>query len=270
MPPHKSEFTVAPFPIPIIKFGIVPAGPSTSRMWTLTQWTLRARSGCCQRIHSPSLRRCAQPQAHVPCISIPVLLCLAVLRMLQHTPWPALSIHPHSQLAQQGQHCRAVKCLSVLLSCVAGVRFPQPKREPRPKKPRLERPASERPAYEEFEDDDEDEDPLAFQDDAADEDFDLAAEVRPEVCTVSAQERCGCVSHSAGNLRPVQVLVAFVAPPQMAWFWSRAAVMQECLKLIAALCGPAQQSHAILCTYSTSNTSSSHAWCCTCGYPAGQ
>jgi hypothetical protein len=109
MPPQKSEYTVALFPNPIIKFGIVPAGPLTSRMWTLTQWTSRARSGCCQRIHSPSLRRCAPMQAHVPCISIPVLRCLAVLRMLQHTPWQALSIHLHSQLAQQGQHCRAVK-----------------------------------------------------------------------------------------------------------------------------------------------------------------
>jgi hypothetical protein len=65
---------------------------------------------------------------------------------------------------------------------LSGVRFLQPKREPRPKKPRLERPASERPAYDELEDEEEDDDPLAFQDDAADEDFDLAAEVRTGVC----------------------------------------------------------------------------------------
>lgn len=52
----------------------------------------------------------------------------------------------------------------------------QPKREPRPKKPRTERPASDKPLYTEYEDDDDD-DPLAMEDDAADEDFDLAAEV---------------------------------------------------------------------------------------------
>lgn len=52
----------------------------------------------------------------------------------------------------------------------------QPKREPRPKKPRIERPAAERPAYADYEEDDDD-DPLAFEDDAADEDFDLNDEV---------------------------------------------------------------------------------------------
>jgi hypothetical protein len=41
----------------------------------------------------------------------------------------------------------------------------------------MERPASERPAYEEDEEFD-DEDALAMEDDAGDEDFDLAAEVR--------------------------------------------------------------------------------------------
>lgn len=60
----------------------------------------------------------------------------------------------------------------------------QPKREPRPKKPRTERPASDKPSFTEYEDDDGDDDPLAMEDDAADEDFDLAAEVGGRVAGV--------------------------------------------------------------------------------------
>jgi hypothetical protein len=60
----------------------------------------------------------------------------------------------------------------------------QPKREPkepRPKKPHVERPA----AYDDYVPSDDDDDPLAMEDDAADEDFDLAEEVGYVVyCTI--------------------------------------------------------------------------------------
>lgn len=88
--------------------------------------------------------------------------------------WSCVNCGQTSIAVQRAQAARTCSLPTLALSFVC--LHAQPKREPRPKKPRVERPASERPAYEEYELDDQD--ALAMEDDAGDEDFDLAAEVR--------------------------------------------------------------------------------------------